>query len=229
MQESNFNIMEVVIIQFIIKGKKTADGKFIPLTDGEALALADLMGQKTIVSGKSGVLGTDGSYMDDGGVIVDDKNKPNESEALKGGAVTFVNVDGKKVALHHKSGKKNYARNYDNENSSEFADYIKNKVSPNKAKYLLPVINFLTAIRGLDFKVYENSESVIRDLIQKAYDKVNKTGAPLDVDSINITLNPLTDNVEVIMTPELVSTLKELGIYRDVMSNINDVRARGFF
>ena len=205
-------------VQFLLKGKK--DGT--ALTDGEALALAELMNQKTIISGKNGVLGTDGSSRKQGKVLQGDS-------ALDGGTTTFINVDGKKVAIHHESGKKSYAKSYDADNATELEDYLKNKVAPSKAKYLLPVIKMLSAFNGLNLKIHENSESVIRDLIQKAYDKKNLTSGDLDVDSINIEVNPETDKVQVIFTPELQAVLQDLNILEEVLSDIDEVSSRGFY
>ena len=137
--------------------------------------------------------------------------------------------DGKKVAIHHEAGKKSYAKSYDADNATELEDYLKNKVAPSKAKYLLPVIKMLSAFNGLNLRIHENSESVIRDLIQKAYDKKNLTGGDLDVDSINIEVNPETDKVQVIFTPELQAVLQDLNILEEVLSDIDEVSSRGFY
>lgn len=204
-------------VQFIIKGQ----------TDAKAIELGKLMTQKEIISGKRGVLGTDGSYRVFGGTETFEGKDANKG--LTGGMSTFLNVDGKKVVLNHSSGQKKFAPTFDADNTQELSEYLSNFVGTETAKFLMPAVKFLNNIKGLKLKLYKDSEAVLRDLIQREYDKVNTTGRELKVEDIKIDLNPETDAVNVVMSKDLMDILESAGIADQVMSQITDVSSRGFF
>ena len=207
-------------VSFIIKGK----------TDGEALNIARLVGQTSVVSGKSGLINTNNSFKSNAGTIIDkDITNPLNAKSLNQQGTTIINVAGKKVAIAQRLGNTEYKNSFDSDNSSEFNDFAENNIPPKKAKFLMPVLNFLNSIKGLNFNFYQDSESVIRDIIKTTYESVYPERGPLDVDSINIDIDPNTDKVNVQFTPELKKALNDAGILEQVLQQASDISSRGFF
>ena len=211
---------------FIIKGK----------TDSEALYLADLVDQNSVLSGKSGLLFTNGASQSNFGDILVDKDldtddKIDSSKALNQKNSTIINVDGRKVVLSHRlDSKVNYKKKFEGPQDSEaLQDYLNNFVPGGVAKFLMPALKFLNNIKGLSFNFYQDSEAVLRDIISEVYEQRFPNQGPLNQENITIDLNPISDKVEVILNKELENQLKKIGILGDVAARIDEVKSRGFF